>query len=80
MDKFLEIVYTNQLADSDKGDMYEKFFKPLLERIQNLVSESIYRELEDLFMDCITENNCFYAVEGMKMAIGIMEGTFISTV
>lgn len=77
MDKFLEIVYLNQLADSDKGDRYEEIFKPLMEKIKGLVSYEIYRDLEDLFNDCVTENNRFYAVEGMKLAIGIMDGSYI---
>lgn len=80
MDKFLEIVYENQLADSQKGDMYEQFYKPFMHKIKGIVSKEIYDELEELFDDCSTENNRFYAVEGMKLAIGIMDGTFIPTV
>ena len=80
MDKFLEIVYTNQLADSDKGGKYEEIFKPFMDELKSIVSTEIYKNIEELFNDCITENNCFYAVEGMKMAIGIMDGTYIPTV
>ena len=80
MDKFLEIVYSNQLADSDKGDKFEDFFKPLMNKLKETVSEELYRDFEDLFLTCAVDNNRFYAVEGMKLAIGIMDGTYIPTV
>lgn len=80
MDKFLEIVYSNQLADSEKGDEFENFFAPLMDRLKGLLSESLYGEIEDLFMDCCVTNNKFYAVEGMKLAIGIIDGSYIPTV
>lgn len=80
MDKFLEIVYSNQFADSEKGEMYEEFYKPFMDNIKKIVSDEIYSELEELFNDCSTINNRFYAVEGMKLAIGIMDGTYIPTI
>ena len=80
MDKFLEIVYSNQLADSDKGDKFEDFFKPLMNKLKETVSEELYSDFEDLFLTCAVDNNRFYAVEGMKLAIGIMDGTYIPTV
>ena len=80
MDKFLEIVYTNQLADSEKGDKFEEFFKPLMDKLKSTVSEELFNQFEDLFMDCAVENNRFYAVEGTKLAIGILDGTYITKV
>lgn len=80
MDKFLEIVYVNQLADSEKGEMYEQIYKPFMDKIKGIVSKEIYDELEELFNDCATENNRFYAVGGMKLAIGIMDGSYVPTV
>ena len=80
MDKFLEVVYSNQLASSDKGDKFEELFKPFMDKLKATVSEELYNQFEDLFMDCAVENNRFYAVEGMKLAIGIMDGTYIPTV
>ena len=80
MEKFLEIVYTNQFADGEKGDEFFKIFDPLLERLKELLSEKLYEEIEELFIDCCAENNSFYAVEGMKLAIGIMNGTYIPKV
>ena len=45
-----------------------------------IVSESVYDELHELLIDCTTDNNRFYAVEGMKLAIGIMDGTYVPKV
>lgn len=80
MDKFLEIVYSNQLADSEKGDEFIKTFAPFMDKLKGLLSESVYEELEESFIDCCVQNNRFYAVEGMKLAIGIMDGSYIPTV
>lgn len=80
MDKFLEIVYTNQFASGEQGDEFEKIFAPLMEKLKETLSENLYKEIEELFIDCCMENNRFYAVEGMKLAIGIMDGTYIPKV
>lgn len=77
MEKFLEIVYMNQFLDGEKGDEFLKIFIPLLDRLKELLSEKLYDEIEQLFVDCCVQNNSFYAVEGMKLAIGIMNGTYI---
>lgn len=80
MDKFLEIVYANQIADESQGDKYEEIFEPFLTELKSLVSEKVYYKLEELFTDCVTDNNRFYAVEGMKLAIGVMNGTYVMKV
>lgn len=80
MDRFLEIVYSNQLSNSEKGIMYQQFYEPFMDKIKGIVSKEIYDELEELFNDCSADNNRFYAVEGMKLAIGIMDGSFIPVV
>jgi hypothetical protein len=79
MEKFLEIVYSNQLADSEKGDEYIKIFAPLMEKLKDTLSEKLYDEVEELFTDCAVDASRFYAVEGMKLAISIMNGTYIPT-
>lgn len=79
MEKFLEIVYTNQLADSEKGDLYEVFFEPMMKRLRELLSDKLYEELLDTFTTCSVECNKYYAVEGMKLAIGIMDGSYMPT-
>ena len=51
-----------------------------MNKLKETVSEELYRDFEDLFLTCAVDNNRFYAVEGMKLAIGIMDGTYIPTV
>lgn len=77
MNKFLEIVYASQIADEEQDGKWREFFEPLTERLKGIVSESVYDELLELLIDCTTESNRFYAVEGMKLAIGIMDGTYV---
>lgn len=77
MDKFLDIIYTSQLADIEKGDVFLKTFAPFHEKLKELLSQKFYEEIEQLFVDYCIENNRFYAVEGMKLAIGIMDDTYI---
>lgn len=80
MDKFLEVVYSNQLANSDKGDKFEEFFEPLMDKLKATVSKELYEDFYDVFLTCVVNNNRFYSVEGMKLAIGILDGTFIPKV
>lgn len=77
MDEFLKIVCMSQLGDSEKGDAFIKHFAPFMDRLKSLLSESLYLELEELFTDCCVENNEFYATEGAKLAIEIMNGSYI---
>lgn len=77
MDKFLEIVYSNQLADGENGDKFSEFFRPFFEKLKATVSEELYDQFEEIFANCAVENNQYYAVEGMKLAIGIMDGSYI---
>lgn len=77
MNKFLEIVYASQIADEEQSGKWREFFEPLTERLKGIVSESVYDELLELLIDCTTDSNRFYAVEGMKLAIGIMDGTYV---
>lgn len=79
MKEFLQIVYTNQIENTETGDEYFKIFEPFMDRLKEILSDSLYEELEELFNTCATQNNRFYAVTGMKLAIGIMDGTFVPT-
>lgn len=45
--------------------------------MKEIVSNEVFEELDELLTDCITENNAMYAVDGMKLAIGVLDGTFI---
>lgn len=78
MDKFLEVVFDTQITgDFDKGDKCLDFFQPFLDEIKEIVNEKVYERLEEIFINCASENDRYYAVEGMKLAIGIMDGSYI---
>ena len=77
MDKFLEIVYSNQIADGENGDKFSEFFSSFFEKLKATVSEELYNQFEEIFANCAVENNQYYAVEGMKLAIGIIDGSYI---
>lgn len=77
MDNFLEVIYASQISNSKKGDRYDDFFKPFFGRMKELMSERLYDEMEEIFIACVSQNNSYYAVEGMKLAIGIMDGTYV---
>jgi hypothetical protein len=81
MDNFLEIVCTNQImGNAEQGDKYLEVFRPFMNKLKDIVSDKVYSELEEIFNDCAAESNYFYAVTGMKLAIGIMNGTYTPAV
>lgn len=81
MDKFLEIVCDNQImAIAEQGDKYIEIFEPFMNKLMDIVSDKVYSELEETFNICVAENNRFYAVSGMKLAIGITDGSYIPQV
>jgi len=77
MDKFLEILCSNQLQNDNACD---DFFKPFENSLREIVRENLFDELMELFTDCMAKNNDHYALEGMKLAIGILEGTYVPVV
>lgn len=58
------------------GEMRGNFAK-FRNRLKEIVSNEVFEELDELLTDCITDNNAMYAVDGMKLAIGVLDGTFI---
>lgn len=79
MDEFLKIVFEAHVEQSDVADKsYNEFCKPFLYRLQELVSEKLFTELEELFTRCNIDNINFYGVEGMKIAIDILEKKYIA--
>ncbi len=80
MGKFLEIIYQNQVADEDEGSKWYEFFLPFILELEEAVSDETFSELEERLLDAIAENNKFYCVKGMELAIGIANGTYIPKV
>lgn len=78
MDRFLEIVFEIQIINtSEKGDKSSEYFKPFFDKLQEIVSENVFEELMDSFSECEVKTINYYAVEGMKLAIGIMNGSYV---
>ncbi len=80
MDKFLELVYQSQIADEPEGEMWYKFFLDFIMTLEGAVDEETFDKLYELLIDAITENNRYYAVKGMELAIGILNGTYVAKV
>ena len=77
MDKFLELSFINHIRNNDK--IADKFFvtlEPIMDEFRKYVSKEIADEIEDkLFLDLATEAFEYAGVEGMKLAIGVIDGT-----
>lgn len=77
MEEFLKVVYYNY-ADNETdgeiaiGDIGYEIFRPFTEELKKIVSPELFCSLEEVFGDCISENNIYYAVKGMALAIRIM--------
>lgn len=77
MDEFLKIIYMNYADETGTIDDYMEYFKSLDEKLQETVSKGLYDDFVDLFTDCIAENNRHYFIEGMKLAIQIMNKKYV---
>ena len=81
MDKFLDIICANQIMSTkEQGDKYIEFFEPFMSKLKDIVSEKVYSELEEMFSSCVVENNSFYAAAVMKIAIVVIDDTYVPTV
>lgn len=80
MDKFLEITFENQILATKDGDKFVEYFAPFMEKLKGIVSAELYEEFDELLNGCANENNKFYGVEGMKLAMGVLDGTYQLTV
>ena len=45
-----------------------------------LVDEVDNEEFDELLNGCANQNNIFYGVQGMKLAMGVLDGTYQLTV
>ena len=67
-------------ADGSDTLICLEFFQPLLNEIKGIVNEKVYEHIEELFINCASKNDRYYAVEGMKLAISIMDENYIPKV
>ena len=78
IDRFLEIMYDNQRVEQDIeinvvcSEIVEQFENEL----KKYVSKEVYDKLENLLLGCYAEICTKRAVDGMKMAICILDGTY----
>ena len=80
MDKFLEITFENQILATKDGDKFVEYFAPFMEKLKGIVSAELYEEFDELLNGCANQNNIFYGVQGMKLAMGVLDGTYQLTV
>lgn len=80
MDEFLKVIYLNYMEEKDMGDDFFKYFKEFTDKMHDTFSESAYKDFIDVFTDCAVENNEHYFIEGMKLAINIMNKKYVPTI
>lgn len=80
MDEFLGIIYMNYADESGLSEAYLEHFKDFDDKLKGTVAEEPYEDFVELFTDCVAENNRHYFIEGMKLAIAIMNKKYVPTV
>ncbi len=80
MDQFLKVIYLNYMEEKDMGDDFFEYFKEFTDKMHDTFSESAYKDFIDVFTDCAVENNEHYFIEGMKLAINIMNKKYVPTI
>ena len=80
MDEFLKVIYLNYMEEKDMGDDFFEYFKEFTDKMHDTFSESAYKDFIDVFTDCAVENNEHYFIEGMKLAINIMNKKYTPTI
>ena len=77
LDKFFEMAFTNYTTDNQSEEMKDKIdelFKPILDKLESLLAHDIVIELEESLVDCYVTCTNIAGVEGMKLAIGVING------
>jgi hypothetical protein len=77
MDKFLDLAFSTQILDTED---FETYFEPFLTKLKGLLSDEMYGEFEEELNDCVTDCVHHFGVQGMKLAIGIIDGSYIPTI
>ena len=80
MDEFLKVIYMNYMEEKNMGDDFFEYFKEFTDKMHDTFSESTYEKFIDAFTDCAVENNEHYFIEGMKLAINIMNKKYAPTI
>ena len=76
MNKFLELSFRNHIRNNeDLVIEYEKCFDKMLNLIKETLSQKIYDQIYDEFMEAESDALYYAGVLGMELAIGVMNGT-----
>lgn len=76
MDKFLELSFKNHISENDKViDHFYSMFDPMFDEMRKYLSKDIADDIENQFVLLATEAFVYSGVEGMKLAIGVINGT-----
>lgn len=80
MDEFLKVIYRNYASENGLQDAFLGYFEKLTEKIDKTVAIDLSDDFKETLVDCAVDNNERYFVEGMKLAIAIMEKKYIPRV
>lgn len=80
MAEFLKVIYLNYMEEKNMADDFFEYFKEFTDKMHDTFSESAYKDFIDVFTDCAVENNEHYFIEGMKLAINIMNKKYVPTI
>lgn len=76
MDKFLELSFRNHISENDKViDYFYTMFEPMLDEMRKYLNKELADDIENQFVLLATEAFVYSGVEGMKLAIGVINGT-----
>lgn len=78
LDKFLELSflnYTNDRSSDEFTGKVDALFEPIIEKIHSLLNKEIADDIEDSIMMAYLSTSTLAGVEGMKVAIGVMNGS-----
>lgn len=81
MDEFLKVVYRGYVVNDEaaEAEKYREFFQPMLNKIKETVSDKVYGQIEDLFMNGVCASNEFYAIKGMNLALDVIQKKYVPT-
>lgn len=78
MDEFLKIIYRNYAEEQGLCEKYFKdFVKEPLDISKKYLNSDLSEDIENAMMDSFCETAEIFFVEGMKLAIEIMEKKYV---
>lgn len=80
MDEFLRVIALHRMGELETYSFDNEHTDKFLNHIKSLVSDKIYMDLEPEFTDAVTESTETAFLEGMKLAIAIMEKKYVPTI